>query len=331
MLVHETHRQQFVGMAGLLKEIVKTMRAFPDAKDTFFAACGALRATTLSDDLRARTSKGLEHAKAAVELQVLPLLLAAARSPICNTEASLAELLATLSRLTVTDQICSDLAKMDALSLAVTELGNHMTDAGVAKQACFFLAAISGNDQCKGSIVGGNGHVAIIQAMLLHPNNAGMQTDAVSALGNMCLRMPTNCEAIAEAGGLPAIVQAFTQHIGHARMQSKAPLTLRNMVGRNQELIPTLLELGVEAPLREVMGAHADGYVHNTAKAALRDLRLNVNLKEEWQGTLETAKTLEQGDAYGENHWDKFLETPVAQAAIKQEMEAHGVTPLDCN
>ena len=81
-----------------------------------------------------------------------------------------------------------------------------------------------------------------------------------------------------EAGGLPAIMQAFTQHIGHARMQSKAPLTIRNMVGRNAELIPTLLELGVEAPLREVMGAHADGYVHNTAKAALRDLHLNVNV-----------------------------------------------------
>ena len=96
---------------------------------------------------------------------------------------------------------------MDALSLAITELGNHMTDAGVAKQvrrllgprvqpaapclqppaacvqpaapclqpaspclqACFFLANISGNDQCKTSIVRAHGHVAIIQARLLPP------------------------------------------------------------------------------------------------------------------------------------------------------------------
>mmetsp|Transcript_26396 Transcript_26396/g.63780 ORF Transcript_26396/g.63780 Transcript_26396/m.63780 type:complete len:308 (-) Transcript_26396:296-1219(-) len=307
------------------------MKEHKEHKETFFAACGALRASTLSDDLRARTSKGLEHAKAAVELQVLPLLLGMARSPMSSNPGSMAELLATLSRLTVTDQICSILAQMDALSLAVTELAKHMTDAGVAKQACFFLSAISGNDQCKGSIVNGSGHVAIIQAMLLHPNNAGMQTDAVSALGNMCLRMPANCEAIAEAGGLPAIVQAFTQHISYAKMQSKAPLTIRNLVGRNPELIAPLLELGVEAPLREVMNAYADGFVHNTAKAALRELHVSVHLKEEWQGTLETAKTLEQGDAYGENHWDKFLETPVAQAAIKSEMEAHGVVPLDYN
>ncbi|KAL3910275.1 MAG: hypothetical protein SGPRY_009115 [Prymnesium sp.] len=331
MLVHETHRQQLVSMAGLLKLVVHAMKAYSDHKETFFAACGALRATTLSDDLRARTSKGLEHAKAAVELKVLPLLLAAARSTMCESPSSLAELLATLSRLTVTDQICSTLAQMDALSLAVTELAKHMTDGGVAKQACYFLAAISGNDQCKGSIVSGHGHIAIIQAMLLHPNNAGMQTDAVAALGNMCLRMPSNCEAIAEAGGLPAIVQAFTQHISYERMQSKAPLTIRNLVGRNPELIAPLVELGCEGPLREVMNAHSDGFVHNTAKAALRELHLSVTLKEEWQGTLETAKTLELGDTNDENHWDKFLETPVAQAAIKSEMAAHGVVPLDYN
>ena len=82
--------------------------------------------------------------------------------------------------------------------------------------------------------------------MLLHPNNAGMQTDAVAALGNMCLRMPLNCEAIAEAGGLPAIVTAFQQHVGHARMQSKGPLAVRNLVGRNPELIPQLKELGAK-------------------------------------------------------------------------------------
>jgi ribokinase len=32
-------------------------------------------------------------------------------------------------------------------------------------------------------------------------------------------------------------------------------------------------------------------------------------------------------DPEGENHWDKWLETPVAQAAIRQEMEEAGVVP----
>jgi hypothetical protein len=38
-----------------------------------------------------------------------------------------------------------------------------MTDAAVAKQACFFLASISGNDSCTQQIVAGHGHVAIVQ------------------------------------------------------------------------------------------------------------------------------------------------------------------------
>merc|ERR1719231_1302866 len=328
MIVHENHRQQFVVAAKLLKLIVPALTQYKDDAPTFLAACGALRATTLADDSRARTSKGLEHAKAAMELKVAPLLLEAARGPVGQSApAALAELLATLSRLAVTDQICAQFADLAALPLAITELGKHITDAGVANQACFFLASISGNDACKGSIVAGYGHLAIIQAMLLHPNNAAMQTDAVSALGNMCLRMPVNCEAIAEADGLPAIIQAFTQHIGHARMQSKGPLAIRNLVSRNPELIAPLLELGAEAPLREVMSMHADGYVHNLAKAALHELKCDVHLKESFQGTLEDAHTLEQGDPNGENHWDKFLETPVAQAAIRREMEEFGVTP----
>lgn len=327
MLVHENHRQQFVTAAKLMKLVVPALAKFSADPPTFLAACGALRATTLADDLRSRTSKGLEHAKAAVEQKALPLLLDAAKGAIGQHSAgALAELLATLSRLAVTDQICSALSDLGSLPLAIRSLGNHMIDVGVAKQACFFLASISGNDACKGAIVDGNGHVAIIQAMLLHPNSAAMQTDAVSALGNMCLRMPNNCEAIAAADGIPAIVQAFTQHLAHSRMQSKAPLTIRNMVSRNHELIPKFLELGAEAPLREVMGMYDEGYVHNLAKAALRELRCDIHLKESWQGTLETAKTLDNGDPDSENHWDKFLETPVAQAAIKAEMESFGVT-----
>ena len=110
-------------------------------------------------------------------------------------------------------------------------------------------------------------------------------------------------------------------------MQSKGPLAVRNLVGRNPELIDQMLELGVEATLREVMSKHEDGYVHNLAKAALRELHCDVHLKEQFQGTLEEAHTLEQGDPNAENHWDKFLETPVAQAAIREEMAAEGILP----
>jgi len=133
LLVHEHHRQLFVGSADLLGFVVQTLSDFEADTPTVLAACGVLRAVTLSDDARSRTSKGLEHAKAAVELGVLPKLLALLRSPMASSSAALAELLATLSRLTVTDKICAQLADMDALELAIGELANHVTDASVAK------------------------------------------------------------------------------------------------------------------------------------------------------------------------------------------------------
>lgn len=221
MLNHERYRLLFVGSGGLVKLAVAALVDHPENPSPFLAACGAIRATTLDDDARVKASKGIEHAKSAVTLKALPPLLAAARGPMARDDAHCAELLATLSRLAVTDEICTRLARMDALRLAIDELSNHMTDAKVAKQACFFLSNISGNDECKRAIVAGNGHVAIIQAMHLHPNNGPMQVDAVAALGNMALRMPDNCTAIYEAGGLGAIVSAFTQHLAIIRMQNK--------------------------------------------------------------------------------------------------------------
>jgi len=309
----------------MLKLAVGVLEAWGADSSMVLAACGVLRASTLADDSRARTSKGLEHAKAAVELRVLPLLLALLQSPLTSTPSFLAELLGTLSRLTVTDAICAQLAGLNALKLAISKLGDHVTDAAVAKQACFFLANISGNDKCKESIVNAGGHIAIVQAMLLHPNHAGMQTDAVAALGNMALRLPTNCTAIAEAGGLIAVASAFMQHLNYPRMQSKGCLAIRNFVSRNDELRQPLLELGVEPPLRSILHAYPEGQMHNLAKAALRELGCSVSLKEGFKGELGNAFQLDQGDMHGESQWDKFLETPDAQAAMKAEMAAMGI------
>ena len=94
--------------------------------------------------------------------------------------------------------------------------------------------------------------VVIAQAMILHPNNGAMLTDGISALGNMCLRQPANCEAVAAAGGIGAIATAFAQHVALPRMQSKGCLAVRNLVGRNEELREPLLAEGVERTLHDV-------------------------------------------------------------------------------
>ena len=85
--------------------------------------------------------------------------------------------------------------------------------------------------------------------------------------------------------------------------------------------------LTITPPSADRAHDHADGPTHNQAKAALRDLHLSVHMEEAWQGMVGESKTLEQGEADGENHWDKFLDTPVAQEAIKRELDAMGISP----
>jgi len=109
-------------------------------------------------------------------------------------------------------------------------------------------------------------------------------------------------------------------------MQSKGCLTVRNLVSRNQELIEKLLELGVEQPLRIIHNGYEEGHPsHNLAKAALRELHCSVQLQEGFKGQLGASFKIAQGDMDGENHWDTFMDTPAAQAAVKEELKAYGV------
>lgn len=59
---------------------------------------------------------------------------------------------------------------------------------------------------------------------------------------------------------------------------------MRNLVSRNKSLGDKLIGANVEDLLRKVFNQN-DQQCHEEAKAALRDLNLNVDLKELWTGS----------------------------------------------
>ena len=61
-------------------------------------------------------------------------------------------------------------------------------------------------------------------------------------------------------------------------------MSIRNLVSRNKALGDKLLNSNVEVPLRKVLNQN-DQICHEEARAALRDLNLNVELKELWTGS----------------------------------------------
>ena len=65
--------------------------------------------------------------------------------------------------------------------------------------------------------------------------------------------------------------------------QKQACMAIRNLVARTREYCTEFVNLGVEALLQRTLSKHAE--CADEAKAALRDLGLNVELKERWTGT----------------------------------------------
>lgn len=65
--------------------------------------------------------------------------------------------------------------------------------------------------------------------------------------------------------------------------QKQACLALRNLVARNPEHCEIILEAGAESLIRKAHGKMDD--CEDLAKAALRDLGCDVELKELWTGT----------------------------------------------
>lgn len=61
-------------------------------------------------------------------------------------------------------------------------------------------------------------------------------------------------------------------------------MAIRNLVSRNKALGEKLLANNVEDPLRKVLSQN-DQICYEEAKAALRDLDLQVDLKELWTGS----------------------------------------------
>lgn len=66
------------------------------------------------------------------------------------------------------------------------------------------------------------------------------------------------------------------------KLQKQACMAVRNVVARTKEYSSTFLDLGAEPLLRRAMTEHES--CHDEAKAALRDLECQVELKELWKG-----------------------------------------------
>ncbi|XP_022104734.1 armadillo repeat-containing protein 6-like [Acanthaster planci] len=274
--MHEINRRAFV-KAELIPLLIQTLENCPTAA-AIKEACGALRILTVDDDIRVPFGKAHDHAKMIVEAGAMKVILDTLTAHV--DDPSLAgDLCLTLSRLAVRNEFCQEIVDLGGLKLVLQVLNDNMESQVVVKHVLAMLKAIAGNDQVKVAIVNAGGASIIIQAVSQHIKQPGVCEAGFGAIAAITLRNPSHAKIAMEAGTAPVIIQAMQIHPTEAATQKHACMALRNLVARSREYCPTILALEAEPLIQK-----ARAFCEDEAKAALRDLGCEVELKELWKG-----------------------------------------------
>ncbi|XP_059345806.1 armadillo repeat-containing protein 6 isoform X1 [Ammospiza nelsoni] len=284
-LKHEHNRQAFVRggvLPALTGAITGALARRGSAAELVRTAASALRVMTFDDDIRVPFGHAHDHAKMIVlENDGLRVLIEAAKA-FRDNSAVLSELCATLSRLSVRNEFCQEIVDLGGLNFMVTLLADCMEHADVVKQVLSAIRAVAGNDDVKDALVDAGATELIVLAISHHLGNPQICEQGCAALCMLALRKPENCSVIVEGGGALAALQAMKAHPREVAVQKQACMLIRNLVSRSRELCGPILALGAEVLIAEARAAHRD--CDDVARAALRDLGCQVELRELWTG-----------------------------------------------
>nr|XP_057923235.1 armadillo repeat-containing protein 6 [Doryrhamphus excisus] len=280
-LKHEQNRQDLV-KAGVLPLMTDAVKQHIGCAEVVKEASAALRVMTFDDDVRVTFGHAHEHAKSIVlEHNGLKVLIESAKAHNDNISV-LSELCATLSRLAVRNEFCQDICDLGGLKLIMTLLADSYESPELVRQVLSAIRAIAGNDDVKDAVVKAGGVQLIVIAMNRHQSNSSVCEQGCACLSVLALRKPNNCKVIMEEGGALAAVQAMKAHTDAVNVQKQACMLLRNLVSRQPNYSQLILDMGVEALIAQALRNHHD--CSDAAKAALRDLGCQVELRELWTG-----------------------------------------------
>uniref|UniRef100_A0A670KFD6 Armadillo repeat containing 6 n=3 Tax=Podarcis muralis TaxID=64176 RepID=A0A670KFD6_PODMU len=280
-LKHEQNRQDLV-KGGVLSLLVGAVVRHGDRADVVREACAGLRFMTFDDDIRVPFGHAHEHAKMIVtEHGGLRVLIEAAKA-FPDDCSVLREICATLGRLSVRNEFCQEIVDLGGLNFMVALLADCIDHQDLVKQVMSAIQAIAGNDDVKDAIVNAGGTDLIVLAMTRHLGSPLVCEQSCAALCMLALRKPENCRVIMEGGGALAALQAMKMHPKEAGVQKQACMLIRNLVSHTRDFSQLILEMGAEDLIAEARAAHRT--CEDVAKAALRDLGCQVELRELWTG-----------------------------------------------
>ena len=280
-IMHEFNRQAFV-KHGVVAHLMTALETHVSNREVVLEAARVVRSLILDDDVRVPFGKAHEHAKILVtEGGAVVKLLAALR--VHNNALAVTEIITSVGRLAVRNEFCKEIVDAGGLDLIIAAVQSNQTNALVVQAAFTALRLIAGNDDVKAMIERSGGIDLIVSTMQMHLKHADVAEQGCSALAAVCLRSPDNARAIVAAGGANVITKVMVMHPTSEPVQQQACSAIRNVVARVVELREVFLGEGAERLVKEAMQRHVG--MTDFAKAALRDLGCEVELKMLWTGT----------------------------------------------
>lgn len=241
----------------------------------FMSACKLLRRYLSDDDRRTGVEPGtFVRAREVGERKVGGVVAALCRALVLfqNESDHVSSILRTLKTVAVNEKICKMIAKAGGLQTSLTVYAKYTTQVTVALHGAGFFRAVSRTDTIKEVIGSGSGLTMLAIALGHHCGNAQVVEQVLGALNVLALRMPGNCQRIAEIDLIPELLSGMRAFPTHPGVQRNAIMAMRNMVSdwKTKNLCALMLEGGAEELINAAQQQHP--MCKEVAFAALRDL-----------------------------------------------------------
>lgn len=281
---HESNREYFVtvkGIGGVL-DCIERLET-DDLESVILEACACLRTLTLDDDVRATFGKAHEYTKAIVtEYNGIQRLFRQLKTFHENATVA-ADLCRTINRLMVRNEFCQQGVDLGGLDTIASLMSLHMETQAMVRSCLSLVKVMSRNDDVKVAIVNSELLDQVLDTLNRHSGSAPICEATFALIASLSLRNTTHCDIMMKKKAAPLIVYAMQVHPDHAGVQKQACMAVRNLVARTRNHVPAFIECGVEALIRKARQDHQK-ILGDESHAALRDLDLEVELKERWRG-----------------------------------------------
>ncbi|XP_058798631.1 armadillo repeat-containing protein 6 homolog isoform X3 [Phymastichus coffea] len=277
---HEVNRQKIFS-AGILNNL-KSILSEKDAKVSVVKeVCVVLRALTLDDDVRHEYGKAHEHAAtiARETLHTITELL----STYKTDKVIVGEIMLTAASLIVRNEFCQEFEDAGGLQFILDVFTNYPEEEKINWQALKLIKNLAGNDDVKAHIVTSGIAPLIIYVISRLKTSEAVVTAGLSCISALTLRSSSNAGVFYDCGAVSVIIDAIKTYPNSSNVIQQAAWAIRNMSVRNQQESKEFVAFGIEELLNNALKTHGTN-LENDIKAALRDLGLQVNLREQWTG-----------------------------------------------